>query len=114
MPIITYFSCDWIGSVFLYPRNNAPEKRMGKVIRDKHHWKPLSMDMIIFANLLRPNDGYTAVTKQFSNTKIKLSTDSNLQYVKDGPIWCANWIFKWLQRQTRKKAHTPFSKISWK
>lgn len=108
IPIITYFSCDWIGSIFLYPRNNAPEKRRDKVIRDKHHQKSLLMGMIIFANLLRPNDDYTAVAKQFSNTKIKLSTDSNLQYVKDCPIWCANWVFKWLQGQTRKKKYTFF------
>lgn len=61
-PIITYFSRDWIGSIFLYPRYNAPEKRRDKIIHDKHHEKPLWMAMTVFANLLKPNDDYTAVT----------------------------------------------------
>lgn len=30
---ITYFSCDWIGSILFYPRNNASENRREKIMR---------------------------------------------------------------------------------
>lgn len=30
---ITYFSCDWIGSVLLYPRNDASENRREEFMR---------------------------------------------------------------------------------
>lgn len=105
IPIITYFSCDGIGSIFLYPRNNAPKRE-----RISNETSPIKnlyyflMGRSIFVNLLRPNDDYTAVIKLFGKTKVKLSKESNLQYVKDCPIWCANWVFKWLQRQTRRKS----------